>query len=60
MARLRNANPRNMSGSYARLFGNEALGKLASKVQSAVTSSGLELEATIGKLVPNIPTWTNS
>ena len=55
MARLRNTNPKNMSGSYARLFGNDALGELASKVQSAVTSSGLELEAMIGKLVPNIP-----
>ena len=55
MARLRNANPRNTSGSYARLFGNDALGELASKVQSAVISSGSELEATIGEAVPNVP-----
>ena len=55
MARLRNANPQNTSGSYERLFGNAALGELASKVQSAVISSGSELEAMIATLVPNIP-----
>ena len=55
MARLRDARPRNTSGSYERLFGNAELGELASKVQSAVISSGSELEAIIAKLVPNIP-----
>lgn len=55
MARLRDARPRNTSGSYARLFDNAALGGLASKVQSAVISSGSELEAMIGASVPNIP-----
>lgn len=55
MARLRNAKPRNTSGSYERLFDNAALGRLASKVQSAVISSGSELEAMIAQLVPNIP-----
>lgn len=55
MARLRDANPRNTSGSYFRLFGNEALGELASKIQSTVISSGSELEAMIVAAVPNIP-----
>ena len=54
MARLRDAKPKNTSGSYERLFGNSALGELASKVQSAVISSGSELEAMIADLVPNI------
>ena len=55
MARLRDAKPKNTSGSYERLFGNAALGDLASKVQSAVISSGSELEAMIAASVPNIP-----
>ncbi len=55
MARLRDAKPKNMSGSYKRLFDNVALGELVSKVQSAVISSGSELEATIADSVPNIP-----
>lgn len=54
MARLRNANPKNTSGSYERVFGNAALGNLASKIQSTVISSGIELEKTIANLVPNI------
>ena len=55
MARLRNAKPKKTSGSYGRLFDNAALGELVSKVQSAVVSSGSELEAMIAQLVPNIP-----
>ncbi len=55
MARLRDAKPKNTSGSYARLFGNDALGELASKIQSAVISSGSELETIIADAVPNIP-----
>lgn len=55
MARLRNAKPKNTSGSYERLFDNAALGKLASKVQSAVISSGSQLEKMIAQRVPNIP-----
>ena len=55
MARLRDARPKNTSGSYERLFGNTALGELSSKVQSAVISSGSELEAMIAALVPNVP-----
>ncbi len=55
MARLRDAKPRNTSGSYERIFGNADLGALASKIQSAVISSGSELEAMIVAAVPNIP-----
>jgi len=55
MALLQNANPKNMSGSYARLFDNEALGELASKVQSATISSGSELERMVSDKVSNIP-----
>ncbi len=55
MARLRNANPKNTSGSYERIFGNAELGALASKIQSAVIASGSELEAMIVDAVPNIP-----
>lgn len=54
MARLRNAKPRNSSGSYERLFDNADLGALASKIQSAVISSGSELEARIAASVQNI------
>ena len=54
MARVRNANPRNKSGSYARLFGDDELGDLVSKIHSAAISSGTELEAMIGNAVENI------
>ena len=54
MARLRNARPRNTSGSYERIFGNTELGGLASKVHSAAISSGTELERIIAGLVENI------
>ena len=55
MARLRDAKPKNTSGSYERIFGNPELGALASKIQSAVITSGSELEAMIVAAVPNIP-----
>ena len=55
MARIRDARPKNTSGSYERLFGNAEMGELASKVQSAVISSGSELEAMIAASAPNIP-----
>ena len=51
MARLRNAKPKNSSGSCERLFDNDALGTLASKIHSAVISSGSELEARIAASV---------
>lgn len=44
MPRLRDANPKNISGGYDRLFGIPDLGLLMSKVQSTVISSGTELE----------------
>ncbi len=55
MARLRNARPKNVSGAYDRLFDNAELGALASKIQSAVISSGNELERLISRRVRNIP-----
>ena len=54
MARIRDAQPKNTSGSYERIFGNTSLGELSSKVQSAVISSGTELEKIISDLVENI------
>jgi len=54
MARLQDAKPKNTSGSYERLFDNADLGALASKIQSAVISSGSELEAMIVAATPNI------
>ena len=47
MAKVRESDPKNRSGSYDRLFGNEQLGKLMSKVQSASIRAGNELEKLI-------------
>ncbi|MCY4394463.1 MAG: hypothetical protein OXC10_04935 [Rhodospirillaceae bacterium] len=55
MARLRDARPKNVSGAYDRIFDNAELGALASKIQSAVISSGNELERLIAIMVQNIP-----
>lgn len=54
MARIRNADPKNKSGAYERLFGNAKLGALASKVQSTVISAGYELENMIFDMVKNV------
>ena len=54
MARIRDARPKNTSGSYGRIFDNSALGELASKIQSAVISSGAELEKIVSRSVENI------
>lgn len=51
MTRIEDANPRDRSGSYDRLFGIPALGRLISKVQSAVISSGTGLEKMIADRV---------
>ena len=48
MARIEKSKPKETSGAYERLFGISALGTLISRVQSAVISSGTELE----KLIP--------
>ena len=47
MAKIRESNPKNRSGSYDRLFGNEKLGELMSKVQSTSIRAGNELETLI-------------
>jgi len=47
MARIENAKVKSSSGAYDRLFGIPALGRLISRVQSAVISSGTELERII-------------
>lgn len=51
MALIQNSNPKERSGGFARLFGDEALGDLMSKVQSAIISSGSELENIIKERV---------
>ncbi|MCY4207007.1 MAG: hypothetical protein OXD29_03525 [Roseovarius sp.] len=55
MAKIRDRAPKNSSGGYERVFGNEKLGNLISKVQGAVISSGTELEKIIKGKVRNIP-----
>jgi len=55
VALLRDANPKNASGGYERLFGNAELGQLASRMHSTVISAGGELERMIKALVPEIP-----
>ena len=47
MARIKDAQVKETSGGYRRLFGIEALGSLMSRVQSTVISSGTELERII-------------
>ena len=47
MAKIRERTPKNVSGGYERIFGIPELGMLMSKVQSAVISSGNELEKLI-------------
>ena len=54
MARLEDAAVRETSGGYDRLFGIPALGKLISRIQSTVISSGTELERMILKRVQKI------
>lgn len=54
MAKIRGRTPKESSGGYARVFGNEALGKLMSKVQGTVISAGSELERLITERVETI------
>jgi len=54
MARLDKAKVKSSSGAYDRLFGIPELGKLISRVQSAVISSGTELERIILSRVDRI------
>lgn len=54
MAKIKDSNPKGTSRGYHRLFGNDELGDLMSKVQSAVIRSGNELEALIQERVAPI------
>ena len=51
MAKIENSKVKNTGGGYARLFGNEELGELITKVHSAVISSGSELEKMINSIL---------
>lgn len=55
IARISEARPKNSSGNYARLFGDEDIGKLITKIQSASIKAGYVLEEIItskSKLLP--------
>lgn len=61
MVRIQDSRPKNSGGGYTRVFGNEELGKLITKVHSALISSGTDLEKLInsilkskGQLVENL------
>jgi len=54
MAKIRNSRPKNPSGGFNRLFDDEALGFLMSKVQSTVIANGSELEKVITELAPTV------
>lgn len=54
MAKLRNSKPRNPSGGFNRLFNDDALGGLMSKVQSTVIANGSELENLITARAPAV------
>ena len=54
VAKIENAEVKESSGGYDRIFGLPALGRLISRVQSAVISSGTELERIITSQVINI------
>ena len=47
MAKMKDAQVKETSGAYVRLFGNKSLGELLSRVHSTVISSGIELEKMI-------------
>lgn len=47
MAKIKDAKPKNSSGSYERVFNNKALGDLITKVHSTSISNGNELERII-------------
>jgi hypothetical protein len=47
MAKIRDSKPKSSSGNYARLFGDEDLGALITKIQSTVISTGSALEKAI-------------
>ncbi len=56
LARISDAKPKNSSGNYSRLFGDEEIGNLISKIQSASIKAGYVLENIIAQkstLIPN-------
>ena len=48
-ARIADSNPKNSSGNYIRLFGDEDIGRLISQIQSASIKAGYVLEEIITK-----------
>ena len=54
MARLEDANPKQQSGGYHRIFGNQAIGDLVTKIHSTSISAGHELEKIIKARVEQI------
>jgi hypothetical protein len=53
MAKIKNAKPKNSSGSYTRVFENKLLGELITKIHSTSISNGSELEKLILLHIPN-------
>lgn len=53
MAKIKNAKPKNSSGSYTRVFDDEDLGELITKVHSTSISNGSELESLILQHISN-------
>lgn len=54
-ARISDAQPKNSSGNYARLFGDDEIGRLISQVQSASIKAGYVLEDIIAQVSILIP-----
>ena len=52
MAKIRDAKPKNSSGGYERLVGNQKLADLLQKAQSTIITNGTELE----KIIQNMTT----
>lgn len=61
MAKIRNAKPKESSGGYERIFGDDAVGALMQKVQSTAISNGTELEKIIvheaPEVIDNLDDW---
>ena len=55
LAKISEAQPKNSSGNYARLFGDEDIGNLISKIQSASIKAGYVLENIIAQNSTLIP-----
>jgi len=51
MARIRNRLTKTSTGNYTRLFGNQKLGELISKIQGTIIANGSELEKIINELI---------